>query len=463
MMETASYRPISFWHDTLPEGDPVRRPPLLGPLEADVVIVGAGYTGMWSAYYLTELDPSLSVVILEAEIAGFGGSGRNGGWASGEFSMRRDRVAAVSGKAAVAAQFRAIWDSIDEIGRVSSANGIECHYVKGGTINLATSNSQIQRLETELDELRGFGFGEDDFRMLDAAETGRRVRSDRTLASIYTPHCAAIHPARLARGLAEVLERRGVQIFEGSRAVSIEPGLVRTADGHVGARSVLRCLEAFDSVMEDGRRTIAPIYSLMIATEPLPDSVWDEIGFAGRETFHDGRHLVIYGQRTTDNRFAFGGRGAPYHFGSALRPEFERDRSTHSSLAETLRWLFPQIGDARITHTWGGAVGMARDWSASVGFDPETRIGRAGGYVGAGVTPSNLAGRTLADLVLGNDTERTHLRWVGHISPQWEREPLRWIGINLARALAPMADNREFSTGKPSRVAGRLLSLLTGH
>lgn len=462
-MAMASYRPVSLWHDSLPEGDPVRRPPLVGATEADVAIVGAGYTGLWAAYYLTELHPGLSIAMVEAEIAGFGASGRNGGWASGEFSMRPDRVAAAAGTGAVVAQYRAVWDAIDEIGRVSAAEGIDCHFAKGGSIDLATSQAQLDRMKRELTEQRALGFGDEHFRWLDAVETRMKVRSDKAMASVYTPHCAALHPARLARGLAEVVERRGVKIFEGSRADTVGTGMVHTSQGSVKAGTVLRCLEAFDSQMPDSDRWLVPVYSLMIATEPLSDAVWDDIGLARRETFHDGRNLVIYGQRTADNRFAFGGRGAPYHFGSTMKPEFERDPDTHRSISETLRWLFPAVADARITHTWGGAVGMPRDWSSSISFDAETRVGRAGGYVGAGVAPSNLAGRTLADLALGHATERTRLPWVGHRSPRWEPEPLRFIGINLGRALAPLADKREFKSGRRSQVAGRLLGLLTGH
>jgi glycine/D-amino acid oxidase-like deaminating enzyme len=259
------------------------------------------------------------------------------------------------------------------------------------------------------------------------------------------------------------VERRGVRLFERTTARVIEPGRVITDRGVVRAPTVLRCVEAFEPGLGDARRRLAPVYSLMIATEPLPPEVWAEIGLSNRETFHDGRHLVIYGQRTADGRFAFGGRGAPYHFGSTIDPAFEQDPATHADLSRTLRWLFPQIGDARITHTWGGAVAIPRDWTASVTFDPATRVGRAGGYVGAGVTPSNLAGATLADLVLGRDTDRTRLPWVGHRSPDWEPEPLRWLGINLGRILAPLADRREFASGRPSVLLGGLIERLTGH
>ncbi len=441
----------------------MRRPPLDGDLEVDVVVVGAGYTGLWAAYYLTELQPDLDVAIVEAEIAGFGASGRNGGWASGEFSIRPGSVIARHGREAYLSQIHAIWDAIDEIGSVAAREGIDCHFHKGGSLTLATSGAQLSRLHHEMGESMNRGFSEEDFVVLDRAEALGRMRSERALGGVFTPHCAAIHPARLARGLAEVVERRGVRIYEGTRATAIGPRRVDTDHGVVSAGTVLRCMEAFETRMPDRARSVAPVYSLMIATEPLPAHVWKEIGLSDRETFHDGRHLIIYGQRTADDRIAFGGRGAPYHFGSAMRPEFERDAGTHRAIVDTLRWLIPQIGDAAVTHTWGGAVGMPRDWSASVGFDPATRVGRAGGYVGAGVTPSNLAGRTLADLVMGHDTDRAHLPWVGHVSPDWEPEPLRWIGINMGRSLAPWADRREFATGEPSKVLGGLLERLTGH
>ena len=459
----SGYRTISLWHDTLPEGDPAPRSPLDGSIDVDVAIVGAGYTGLWSAYYLTELQPDLRVAVIEADIAGYGASGRNGGWVSGEFSMQRDRFEARHGREAVAATFRAVFASIDEIGRVAEAEGIDCHFAKGGSIDLATSPPQLERLRSVVAREGRLGFGEDDFRLLDEDETRDRVRTERAIGSLFTPHCAVVHPARLVRGLAEAVERRGVAIYERTRAVSVAPGIVHTDRGDVGADAVLSCLEAFQARMPGSRRAVAPVYSLMIATAPLEDRVWDDIGLENRETFHDDRHLVIYGQRTADGRFAFGGRGAPYHFGSSIRPEHEQDPATHRAIDRVLRWLFDRIGDVPVTHTWGGAVAVPRDWTSSVSFDPGTRIGRAGGYVGAGVTPSHLAGRTLADLVLGRDTARTHLPWVGHRSPRWEPEPLRWAGINLGRSLAPAVDSVEFRTGRPSRVAGGLLELLTGH
>ncbi len=202
---------------------------------------------------------------------------------------------------------------------------------------------------------------------------------------------------------------------------------------------------------------------VLIATAPLPDTAWDELKIEHGQTFSDGRHLVIYGQRTADNRFAFGGRGARYHFNSTILPEYDRVEAVFLHLTRTLREMFPQIADQiKVTHRWGGPLGVPRDWHASVAYDPATGLGGAGGYVGDGLSTTNLAGRTLADLITGTDSALTALPWVNHRSPSWEPEPLRFIGANAGLVGMTVADNEEKVTGKPSIVA-RLLAPLTGH
>jgi glycine/D-amino acid oxidase-like deaminating enzyme len=225
----------------------------------------------------------------------------------------------------------------------------------------------------------------------------------------------------------------------------------------VRAERVIRATEGYTATLEGERRRLIPVYSLIIATEPLPAEVWEQIGLRRRETFSDYRHLIIYGQRTADDRLVFGGRGAPYHFGSRIRPSYDRVPRVFDGLHETLVDLFPVLKGARITHRWGGALGIPRDWTASVGLDRATGLGWAGGYVGDGVTTTNLAGRTLADLVLERDTDLTRLPWVGHRSPSWEPEPLRWLGVNAGLRGMTWADAEEARTGKQSRVA-RLIS-----
>jgi glycine/D-amino acid oxidase-like deaminating enzyme len=299
--------------------------------------------------------------------------------------------------------------------------------------------------------------------LLDAAEARAVLNASGVRGATYTPDCAALHPARLVRGLARLVEEtRGGRIHEHSRVVSVEPGRVRTERGSVKAGVVVRATEGYTASLPRHARTLAPVYSLVIATEPLPEEVWDEIGLRRRETFSDHRNLIVYGQRTVDGRMVFGGRGAPYHFGSRVRPEFDRDPRVFAALWATLREMFPAVAGARVTHAWGGALGVARDWCASVGLDRDG-LAWAGGYVGDGVATTNLAGRTLRDLILGRDTSVTRLPWVGHHSPRWEPEPLRWLGVNAGLRVIHLADLEEGVTGRPSVLARAMAPLLGGH
>ncbi|MBA3361744.1 MAG: FAD-dependent oxidoreductase [Acidimicrobiia bacterium] len=454
-----SYQTLSLWHDTAGEAL-VPRSALPSSTVADVVIVGAGYTGLWTAYYLKKLEPDLRVVVVEAEIAGYGASGRNGGWCAGEIAGNRDRMAIRHGRQAVRELWRAMFATVDEVGRVAAEEGIDCDFHKGGILTFATNPAQVTSLQEELDHDRGWGFGEADFRWLGRNELPGRVRD--ALGAIYTPHAAAIHPLRLVRGLAKAAERLGVQIYEQTRVDEISPGQVKSDHGSVKADVVLRATEAFTISLIGHERDFVPAYSLMVATEPLPAAFWDMVGFAEREVFNDARHLIIYGQRTADGRLAFGGRGARYHFRSQLRAEYDRQPKVHHAVEAVLRNLFPDLGAARITHRWGGAVALARDWRPSVFFDRASGVGDAGGYAGEGVAASNLAGRTLADLVLGRDTDLTRLPWVGHRSRRWEPEPLRWVGANLATSLARTADRIETRRGRPARLVTSAFRLLTG-
>jgi glycine/D-amino acid oxidase-like deaminating enzyme len=459
MPAASGYRGLSLWLDTVP-GTLEPGAPLPGDRDVDVAIAGAGFTGLWTAYYLSRADPGLRIAICEKEIAGFGASGRNGGWCSALFPASLAKLDRMAGRPRAIAMYRAMEQTVDEVGLAAAAESIDCHFAKGGTVGLARSPAQLDRAAAEVREARAFGFGEDDLRLLTAGEARRVAGASGVLGGTFTPHCAAIHPARLARGLAETLRRRGVALFERTPVLDIRPGRLVTATGTVRAPYVIRATEGYTPRLPGLRRAIAPVYSLMIATAPLPDAAWDEIGLAGRPTFGDLRHLIIYGQRTADGRLAFGGRGAPYHLGSAVRPAFDRVPAVFAALRRTLAELFPALATARFTHAWGGPIGVPRDWCASVGLDRATGLGWAGGYVGDGVSTTNLAGRTLADLITGADTDITRLPWVDHRSPSWEPEPLRWLGVNAGLQVMSWADRQEARTGRPSRAAvvvGRFL------
>ena len=450
-----------MWFDTV-DDDLRPRPPLDGDVEADVAIVGAGYTGLWTAFYLLKADPSLAVAIVEKEIAGFGASGRNGGWCSALFAASPKMIARRYGREAAIAMQREMIATVDEVGRATAEAGVDCDYHKGGTLTLVTAPTQLERVKHEIDEDREWGLDATDRRWLGPDEVATRIRMEGCLGAAFTPHCARIHPAKLARGLARTVEQLGAMIYEHTPATAIDAGAVATPGGIVCARTIVRATEGYTARLPGRRRTLVPLYSLMIATEPLSAATWSAIGWEGHETWHDGRHLLIYAQRTEDGRIAIGGRGAPYHFGSGIEDDYERIERVHSALEQTLHALLPPTRDARITHRWGGPLGVPRDWFSSVGLDRSTGLAWAGGYVGDGVATTNLAGRTLADLILERETDITRLPWVGHRSRKWEPEPLRWLGINTMLRVVAGADRVEARTEKPSRrgdVAKRLIGL----
>lgn len=460
---TRGYRSLSFWLDSLPgDHELVPRPPLEGDVAVDVAVVGAGYTGLWTAYYLLAAEPSLRVAVVEREIAGFGASGRNGGWCSALFPASWEKLARVSSRSDAVRLQREMFATVDEVGRVAEAEGIDIGWAKGGTIQIARTPLQLDRARAAIERARSWGFDERDYRLLPAAEARELLNVPDGLGAVFTPHCAAIHPARLVRGLGSAVERHGALIYEQTPCAALEPGVVRTPRGMVSARYVIRATEGFTAGLPGLRRAVAPVYSLMVATDPLPDETWAEIGLVSRPTFTDMRHMIIYGQRTAAGRLAFGGRGAPYHFASRTAPPYDREPSVFRWLRGQLTDMLPALSGVNFTHAWGGPLGIARDWWASVGLDRTTGIGWAGGYVGDGVATSNLAGRTLADLILDRRTPLVSLPWVGHRSRRWEPEPLRWLGINAGLTAMRLADPEERLTRRPSVIARTFSRLMSG-
>jgi glycine/D-amino acid oxidase-like deaminating enzyme len=450
--------PTSFWLETCGD-DLTPRPALPGDVDCDVAIVGAGYTGLWTAYHLLTLDPSLRVVVLEREIAGWGASGRNGGWCSALFAASWERVAREHGRDGALRLRRAMERTVDDVGTWCSRHGVDAHFAKGGTLTFARGAAQAARVRAGAEHDRTLGG--DDTTWLDAGDAVARVAVSGVEGAAFTPHCAAIQPARLIRGLAHTVESLGGRIHERTPVVSIEPGRMRTVQGDVRADVVIRATEGYTRSLRGLARAVVPLWSLLVVTEPLPADVWSRLGWRGRETLTDGRHVIIYAQRTADGRIALGGRGAPYRFGSGTHGTRGHDR-TFRRLAKELRQLFPAAASARITHRWGGVLGVPRDWMPSVGLDRRSGVGWAGGYVGDGVGCSALAGRTLADLVLERATEETTLPWVGHVSPEWEPEPLRWMGIRGMSALLGAGDRTETFTGRPSRTVALLDRVVGG-
>ena len=457
-MSADEYRNLSLWHDTVPE--PLApRPGLTTDERVDVVIVGAGFTGLWTAYYLAECQPGIRLAILEAEIAGFGASGRNGGWCLGTMAgigqLLHDPV---QRDGAIRLQ-RALFKTVDEVGRVCAQEEIDCHWAKGGNITVATSEMFHAHVRKELDAWRAFGATEDEVRWMEPEECASHVRTARNYGGVFLSAVAALHPARLVRGLAESVERRGVSIYERSPALSLGPRRVVTPGGTVTADTVVRATEGYTRTIAGQKRRLIPMHSMMIATEPLPPSIWDEIGFVDRVTFGDPRRVVTYGQRTADDRLAFGCRGA-YFFGSKIRDHFSSGDPTFSQVHNVLESFFPAVRDHLVTHRWGGALGVPRDWRPAVGIDRQVGFAWGGGYVGEGVGTSNLVGRTLADLILKRQTDLVELPLVAPDFRNWEPEPLRWIGSKVLMKIAKSLDAAELRDRTTPRIRGAIFDAL---
>lgn len=448
----------SLWASQVPEAQAATRDRLGGDRRVDVVVVGAGYTGLWTAHSILRADPTVSVCVLDAEHVGFGASGRNGGWCVGEMAGGLHKALELSERTSNGADggirlTRAVMDTVDEVGRVVDDAGIDCGFVKGGVIRLARTRPQLERQRADVSDHRAAGFDGGDLRMLDADDARTTLAATDVLGGMFYAHGARLQPLHLALGLAAEVERLGGVIHERTRVTDIDPGRRRvvTDQGTVTADVIVRATEGYTRDLPGERRTLIPFSSSMVATEPLPAELWDEIGLAERQTFADDRRMVIYGQRTTDDRIAFGGRGAPYLFGSRVRVDHS-DPDVSNRVVQALHELLPMVRHAEITHRWGGVLGIPRDWRPSVGLDRATGLAWAGGFVGEGVAAANLAGRTLADLILERDSDLTTLPWVGHRSRRWEPEPLRWIGVTSMLRLTAVADRTEVRTGRASQL-----------
>ncbi|PSR33373.1 MAG: FAD-dependent oxidoreductase [Sulfobacillus benefaciens] len=429
------YGEYSYWLESCGD-DLTPRPGLKGSLTVDVAIVGAGFSGLWTAYYLLQTNPSLRVVILEQAIAGFGASGRNGGWCTAEFSRSITSLVKRYGTDATRLLQQAMFDSVDEVGRVIQVENIEAHFAKGGMIEVARGQWGIPALETMIREFEMVGL-ENRVQYLDRDQLSSRIQIAEAEAGVFAKDCAVLHPGRLVRQLARVVENLGATIMENTAVLEVIGGkFPRLITGHGDVTTkvaVVMATEAYLTALKPWHRAVVPVYSLITLTEPLSHEVWETIGWTNREAIASTRMTIDYLQRTHDGRILFGGRGAPYHWNSSLRDEYDHHRATHKVLQEMVKQWFPVLKDTRFTHVWGGALGVTRDFMPNIRFDLRTRIATAFGYTGQGVATSNLAGRILNELISETPGNLTHLPMAQHHSRLWEPEPLRWAGIRYTQ------------------------------
>ena len=455
------YRRYSYWLESCGD-DLTPRPALDGSIDVDVAILGAGFTGLWTAYYLKKRDPSLNIAVVEKEIAGFGASGRNGGWVTPGLQLSLPRMAERFGTGAAKSQAKAMVATVNEIERVVAAEEIDCDFQKSGALRIARGVQQLPSIERSYHTYKEFDLA-DDYVLLDEKETQERIKVAGSLGSLFTPNCAVVHPAKLARGLARIVEALGVTIYEQTAVTDYTQGQsprLITDLGDVRARTLVLAGESYLSQLPKLSRQLVPVYSLIVLTEPLSDQQWEEIGWESRECVSSNRFTVDYLSKTTDGRIVFGGRGAPYHYNSQIADEYDRYEPTHSMLREmTVDW-FPMLKDVRFTHAWGGPLGMPRDWMPTMTYDPSTHVASARGYTGQGVATANLSGRVLTDLITGKHSELTELPTVDHHSPDWEPEPFRWLGIRYVQNGFGRLDEEAERTGRAP--SGRSLTELLG-
>ncbi|WP_387745012.1 NAD(P)/FAD-dependent oxidoreductase [Kocuria nitroreducens] len=421
----------------------------------DVAIAGAGFSGLWTAYYLLQARPDLVVAVVEKEFAGYGASGRNGGWLSAEPPGNMGRYAARRGVDATLQLQQEMFRTVDEVISVAQSRGIDASIRKDGLLYFATNDAQMNRLKERVASSTTWGWTEDDITLLDAPQLRDRVNVPSGIGGLYTHHAARIDPARFVRGLAEAVEALGGTVYEDTTVTAFAPHALVTDRGRIRAKNVIVTLEGYLSRMPGYGRRMLPMNSSMIITEPLTDEAWETLGWRGAETLGDAAHSFTYMHRTDDRRIALGGRGVPYNFRSSFDWDGRTNERAVAQLIERLHSIFPATATTPVAHTWTGVLGVPRDWSGSVSFDRATGIGMAGGYVGHGVSATNLAGRTLADFVLGQDTQLTRLGWIDRTPRKWEPEPIRWLGASTLYRVYGAADGLEArsSSGNTSLLA----------
>lgn len=458
------YAQYSFWLETAGE-DLKPRPALQHSAEVDVAILGAGYSGLWTAYYLLRQNPGLRVAVVEKEIAGFGASGRNGGWCSPKFPVTATELEERYGRDAARSLLLAMHDTVDEVGRVCEEEHIDADFHKGGALSLARGAHQLPVIRSTRAVYERLGL-DDRNHLLSAEETRERVNVTNIYGALYTPQSARVHPGRLVRGLARAVERRGATIYEQTEVSSFEDGTeprLLTPGGELRAKQgIVLAGEAYLSQLASLHRVVMPVYSLIVLTEPLTREQWSRIGWQNQETISSNRLTVDYLTRTADGRILFGSRGAPYVFGSKITDEQDRHELTHSNARRAVVDWFPSLAGVGFTHAWGGPLGMPRDWMPAVAFDRASRIGTARGYTGQGVATTNLAGRILANLVLGKQTGLETLPLSQRRSRNWEVEPLRWLAVRyMQEAFARIDTAAENDRRRP--MDARIAELLGKH
>ena len=403
--------------------------PLKGRQRADVAIVGGGFAGMSTAYNLIRRFPGKRIVLLEGACCGYGASGRNGGFADVGMPGLRG-VYDEHGPEAARAYYDATLLGVEQIRSLVREHGVDCDLEHNGSMNLATDEAQLPALEQQKRRYDAIGI---ETELLDRAALRRRLDSERFVGALRDPHHSILNPAKLARGMKRAIENLGVEVFERSKVLRIEPGSpvrITSEFGELAAARAVVALNGYAPQLGLFRNRLIPLCNYVVASEPLDEARLRSIGWAGRESLADLRVQFMYLRLTADNRIVFGGESSPYFYDSSpssgnYAPAIER-------LQRSLLQTFPQLEGVRFTHAWGGTMGFTMDFMPSVGaLEDADNVFYAAGFNGEGVVMTQLAGRIAAELVAGEESPLHHLPIVNHRIPYVGHEPLRYAAVKL--------------------------------
>ena len=448
------------------EDDPAPAPPPSGDLDVDVAIVGGGYTGLWTAYRLTERDPDLRVVILEQDICGGGPSGRNGGFVNAWWDEISTFVA-LFGPDGARACAEAVAESVTDIGAWCERHAVDAHYRRAGMLQVSTTPMHDGRWDDDVAAVAALGHP-DAYVPLTADEVTARCRSPRFRGGALMRDAATVQPALLARGLRRVCLERGVAIHEGTRVTRIADRsgpIVRlrtesAAGRHqVRAGHVVMALNAWTLGWNPFRHRLLAWGSYMVRTEPAPDLVASELGWTEGESIVDARFSVHYLHVTRDGRIAIGAGGGKPGLGGRIGRSFTDDAPSAERAAAGLRWFFPALDGVALTDAWGGPIDISPDHVPQFGTLPGGRVHYGFGYSGNGVAPSHLGGRILAGLVVGAGDALVRLPIVGRRPRRFPPEPFRWVGASLLREAMIRREDAEETGRRPSRLLRELSRL----
>lgn len=437
--------------------DPPPAPPLEEECDVDVAIVGAGYTGLWTALALRERDPGLRVAVLEAEICGWGPSGRNGGFLHG-FWTQLPSLRAMLGDERTLELCRAGSRIVPAVRAFCDARGEDVWLREGGYLKVSAAPAQDEPLERALAAARALGV-EEMTQPLTGAEVAGRIRSPRFRRGILFPECATVQPARLARALRRAAIADGVRLYERTRIDRVKagsPAVLETPRGLVRAPEVVVATNAWMTDWKPVAGRLTNFGSYAVLTEPVPDLL-AEIGWTGGEAVADWRMFVHYFRTTPDGRVLMGSGSGPIGFGGRVDRRFTADGPSAGRAERGLRELLPGLAAARVTHAWGGPIDVSADHQPFFGTVPGARVHYGAGYSGHGVGPAWIGGQILASLVLGIDDEWTALPLATRRVPALPPEPLRHVGGGLVRA-AIMSCEEASEAGRAGSLAARTVA-----